>query len=239
MARLSRKEMKTDEVREVLDRVFLFAGEHWRQLAAGVGAVAVLLAIVLGVLAYRGAQETAAQEQLVAALKTVTATIDPIAPSLDDATEPSFRTESDRAAAAREELQALIDERGSSAAAEVARGYMAEMHAEAGEMEAARALWRELLERNRANSLGSNARLNLIQLDREDGRAEEVANSLQQELADGSGSLPEDLLLFQLGVALEDLGRAEEAATNFRRLVDDHPRSPYLAQAQRRLASAG
>jgi tetratricopeptide (TPR) repeat protein len=229
--------MKTDEVREVLDRFVNFLGEHWRVLAVGVAGVGALLMIGVAVMAYLSSQETAAQVQLIEALRVHGAEIDPLNASLDDNESPTFLNEEDRAAAARERFQLLIDERGSSAAADVARVYIAELHIAAGEIEEARSLWEDLLDRNSGNAIASGARLNLINLDRQDGRLEEIAESLEQELADGSEWLPQDLLLYELAVTLEELGRGEEAGANFQRLMDDHPGSPYVGEARQRLAS--
>ena len=236
-SRLTRKQMKTDEVREVFDRFVSFLGKHWRVLSLVVALAGVLFMSGLAVVTYQGRQETAAQVQLVEALRVYGAEIDPLNPTPDNGKAPTFSNEDERAAVARDRFQALIDERGSSAAADVARVYIAGLHVAAGEIDEARILWEELLDRNSGNAIASGARLNLINLDRQDGRLEEIAESLEQELADGSEWLPQDLLLYELAVTLEELGRGEEAGANFQRLMDDHPGSPYVGEARQRLAS--
>ncbi len=95
-SRLTRKQMKTDEIREVLDRIFLVLGEHWRVLSMGVAGAGVLLMTGLGIVAYQGGQETAAQVQLVEALRVYNAEIDPVNPTPDDNKAPTFLSEDER-----------------------------------------------------------------------------------------------------------------------------------------------
>ncbi|NLN12348.1 MAG: tetratricopeptide repeat protein, partial [Acidobacteria bacterium] len=51
--------------------------------------------------------------------------------------------------------------------------------------------------------------------------------------------LPEDTLLFQLGVTQQALGRTEQATATFRRLVEEFPRSPLQAEARRLAGGPG
>ena len=78
--------------------------------------------------------------------------------------------------------------------------------------------------------------LNLLALDRQAGKLEEVKSGLEKQLQEGAKrSLPEDVVLYELAATLEALGRDTEAHDTLQRLVDDHPRSPFAFEARRRL----
>ena len=78
-----------------------------------------------------------------------------------------------------------------------------------------------------------SVRLNLIHLDRQNGRTQEVADQLQRELASASKTLPEDVILFELAQTLEALDQQDEALDLYQRILDEHPKSPYTADARR------
>ena len=78
--------------------------------------------------------------------------------------------------------------------------------------------------------------LNLLALDRQAGKLEEVKAGLEKQLEEGAQrTLPEDIVLYELAQTLEALGRSTEAQDTLQRLVDDHPRSPYSFEARRKL----
>ena len=70
--------------------------------------------------------------------------------------------------------------------------------------------------------------MDLIRLDREEGRLEELAHRLEDLIENGDGGLPEDVLLFELARTLEQLGRHDEARAikRFEEVVPDGPRIP-------------
>ena len=74
--------------------------------------------------------------------------------------------------------------------------------------------------------LAAGAEMNLIRLDREQGRLEELAGRLESLVESGESHLPEDVLLFELAQTLEQLGRHDEAAKikRFEEVVPEGPR---------------
>lgn len=92
MDRLTRRELKQDEFRENVEAVELFARKRWRQLTAGVVAVAVILGLVIELKSYSRRQEAAANVVLGAALKTFNGYVGTVAPGTLSPGDQSFAT---------------------------------------------------------------------------------------------------------------------------------------------------
>ena len=61
-------------------------------------------------------------------------------------------------------------------------------------------------------------------------RLKELASSTDEEL-------PKDAILMQLGKAYQTKGNQEEARKAFSQIIDEHPTSPYSAEAKAELGS--
>ena len=235
--RLTRKQIKEDirhdEVQTVMASTYESIRSH-QQLAIGL-AVAVVVAglgfaVVRAYLAHRG--EKAAQS-LAAAMKVYAAPIVEDGAKPDDPKEPSFAADDERRARAREALEAI---RG-GVAEDVASLYLAHLALAEGDKAAARSRWEEFLRDHDDHALAISVRLNLIRLDREEGKGGEVADKLLAELDGSEKSLPEDVLLFELAMTLETLDRGEEAKEYYQRILDDFPQSAYAVKAREKTSS--
>jgi tetratricopeptide (TPR) repeat protein len=113
------------------------------------------------------------------------------------------------------------------------------MAAVAGDTERARELWQDFLDEHPKHMLGAEVRLNLYALDRAAGNAEAVAAELQAMLEAEDRPLPEDVVLHELAVTLESLGRDEEAAEHYQTLVSVHPQSAYATAARQKTGGSG
>lgn len=232
---LSRKQMKRDEFGEAFARAFDWIREHGRMLAAAGGAVLVLALAVEGFVLWRASHETRAQDLLARALRLQNAPVTESDPHPDDEDSPSFASADARDAAVRSTLQRLVDEHGSTEPGAVAGVYLGQLALADGDRARARQLWQQFLEGHQGSALAASVELNLLSLDREENRLEAAVESLQAELDSTEADLPADVALFQLGKALGELGRQEEARAAFQRLVDEHPASPFVTEAQREL----
>jgi tetratricopeptide (TPR) repeat protein len=228
--------MKRDEVREALGRGVTYVRGHERTaLYALGGLLAVLLAAAL-VLYVMGKRESRAAGRLDAALRTYGATNDPLDPKPDDPEKPRFASDQERLDVAKKAFADLADDYGSTDAGKVANVYLGEIAASQGSTETARKLWTEYLASEPDTALAVSVELNLLALDRQAGKLEDVKSGLEKQLEEGAKrTLPEDVVLYELAQTLEALGRQNEAQDTFQRLVDDHPRSPYALEARRRL----
>ncbi len=122
-------------------------------------------------------------------------------------------------------LERLIEDYRGSRAAWAAHGYLAALEAANRRLAEARALWESLAEGG-PGDLAADAEMSLIRLDREEGRLEDLADRLENLIEDGDGSLPEEVLLFELAQTLEQLGRHDEARRikRFEEVVPERPR---------------
>lgn len=241
--RLTRKEIKhdirEDEVQHVLHRVFQVLIERPRIIVGAIVGFIVLVLALTGLFAYLDSRRAEASSQLAEAMKIAGAPVVADGESSADPDERSFPSEEDRNAEAKRVMEEVRSGVGSSVAGDVAGLYLADIAASEGDADTAREIWQSFLAEHDDHVLAISVRLNLIHLDRENGRAQEVADELQQELNSAVKTLPEDLLLFELAQTLESLDREDEAVDLYQRILDDHPRSPYSQKARQATTAAG
>ena len=85
--------------------------------------------------------------------------------------------------------------------------------------------------------LAGEARVNLIDLDRKQGKGEQVVQQLRAMLEKGDTPLPQDMILHELGKTLEQLNGPQEAVQSYQRILDEFPQSPYRTEAQQKVAA--
>ncbi len=216
--RLSRHDIKRDEVLEGLSRTVDFGRRNARRLAwVGIGALVALVA-TLGATTWRGHRQGAADRALAAAL---------------EGGGP------DSAARDAEALRGVAERYRGSDAAAIANALLGEEAARAGDLEEARRRWTAFLDAAPESMLAGAVRRNLLELDRAQGRGEGVAAELRGMLESRRAPLPRDLALYELGRTLEQVGKPEEALEAYDRLLAEHPDSVYAGEARRRAASLG
>ncbi len=209
MSRLSRKQMKRNEMAETVGSVVEYTRDHTRTLLWGVVAVAVVAALIGGFFFWRAQRGAGAATALAAAM----------------AVEEGDPT-------ARDRFQEVVDRYPGSGAADVARLYLAGYAAADADDAKARELWQAAVEEGADNVLGQQARLNLWELDRSQGRHQEVLAEIRSLLDEERPVFPADQLLYQLGLTLEAAGEDLEARDTYLRVVDEYPESVLRGLAQ-------
>lgn len=237
--RLTRKDIKRDEFAEAVEHAVDYAGQHVRTILWAAGGV--LVAVLLGVAGWLWLQtrESRASEALTRAMQVYAAPVGVADPKPDDPAEPSFATEAARNAKAKELFRELGDHYGGSDAGKIADLYLGRMALAEGDGEAARSHWQKFIDESGDHLLAAEAQLNLIRLDRQEGRDEEVLQNLREMLDAPEPLLPKDVVLFELAVTYEDLGRESDALSAFERLAQEYPTSQYAGEAQQRAALLG
>ena len=242
--RLTRKEIKRqDTFQTTMSQSLDWVRTHRRELIVGVAVLALAVAGLAGWAFWLRATEDDAQAILTEAMRAYRAPVDPDEePGAADAAGPeeelSFPSVEARRARSKELFERVEERYGASDAAEVARVYLGEIAAVEGDAERARELWQDFLDEHPEHMLGAEVRLNLYALDRSEGRGEEVAAALEAMLADEERPLPEDVILHELALTLESLGRAEEATEHYQTLLTEHPQSPYAPAARQKAGSS-
>jgi tetratricopeptide (TPR) repeat protein len=237
--RLSKEELGRNELAEAVAHGIDFAEKHARQLVWAFVALLLGGLLVAGGWLWNRSRGRDASEDLTRALRVYGAEIVTSGARPDDPANPTFPSEQARRERAKELFTRLADRTFAPAAADLADLYLGEIAMVEGDGAAARRHWDRFVEAAGSTAPGMVAQLNLIQLDRAEGKGEELAARLESLLERPDGrQLPEDTLLYQLGITQQALGRTEQARATFRRLADEFPRSPLQAEA-RRLAGGG
>lgn len=235
--RLTRKDIKRDEFADAVGKGVLYAETHSKTILYSIGGALLVAALAVGIYLFLGYRAEKANEALARALKVHDAQIDAVSPKPDDAKEPTFKDEASRAAAAKKLFEEVESRYGMSDAADVAGLYLAEMEAGAGKLAEARKTWEVFVKEHKGHMLAGQAQLNLLALDRKEGKAQEVAAKLRTMLEDAEPALPQDVALYELGVTLEQLGQKPEALLQYQRILDEYPQSPYRSEATQKISA--
>jgi tetratricopeptide (TPR) repeat protein len=235
--RLTRKDIKRDDFTAAVGRSVEYAGSHVRAIAYAIGGLLLLVALALAINAYRNHRLEEANEALAGAMKVYQAPVLATGAKPADADEPSFPTDEARRARAKERLQKVHQDYGSTDAGGVAGLYLAQLVAGEGKLDEARKLWSDYADDHKGSMLAAEARLNLLALDRKQGKGEQVAQELRGMLEKGDTPLPQDMILHELGTTLEQLHRPQEAIQSYQRILDEFPQSPYRTDAQQKVSA--
>lgn len=234
---LTRKEMKRDDFATAVGRGMEYAESHARTLLLGLGVVALLAVLFLVGRVFLSSRSGQANEALSRAMKIYQAPIDAASPKPDDPKNPVFADPAARRNRAKPLFEAVRNDYGSSNAADVAGLYLAQIAAEEGQLDRARELWTEFVDDNPDNLLAGEARVNLIHLDRQQGKGEDLSQRLKAMLEQEEPDLPKDLILHELATTQEALGRKQDALQTWRRLTEEYPESAYRSVAQQKINS--
>jgi predicted negative regulator of RcsB-dependent stress response len=235
--RLTRKDMKRDEFTAVVGRGVEYAETHVRTLVYAVGGLLLLIALAVGFYYYHRGQQEKANVALADAMKVYHAPVTATGAKPDDPDEPSFPTDAARRARAKDLLTKVHRDYGSTDAGDVAGLYLAQIAADEGHLDEARKLWSDYADGHKGTMLGTEARLNLLNLDRKQGKGEAVVKELRSMLEKGDAPLPQDLILRELGATLEDLHRPQEAIQSYQRILDEFPTSTFRGEAQQKISA--
>lgn len=235
--RLTRKEIKRDEFASAVGRSVEYAESHGKTIAIAIGAVLLLGALWFGVSSYLKSRNAKANDALAYAMKVYEAPIDQAAPKPDDPLTPSFASQEAKRAKSKELFTEIRDDYGSVDAADVAGVYLGQIAAQEGDLKAARELWTDFVDDHRDHLLASEVQLNLMELDRQEGKAADVATRIRGLLEQSQPPLPQDVLYHELGKTLEQLGQTKEAVDAYQKIVDEFPRSPYQGEAMQRIGT--
>lgn len=230
--RLSQKQIKQDIREDEVQSFLLTAIEKVQERPSfyfGIlGGILAAVLVVSGLFTWLEHRSELAQEELAEVIRVYEAPVVEADAKPDDERDPSFAS----AEARSERVGAALDEVTSGTAGEVADLYRAQLALDRGEIEEARKLWEDFLASEEDHALATSVRINLIRLDRQEGKAEAVAEDLQRQLDGTDKDLPEDVLLFELAKTREALGQTEEAKDLYQRILDEYPTSGYATKAR-------
>jgi tetratricopeptide (TPR) repeat protein len=235
--RLTRQDMKRNELSTALGKGYDYAESHGRSILIATGAV-LALAILAGIFyMYRNGQAEKGNTALAHAIEVYQAPIDPAAPKPDDPVSPTFADEAARQTRAKALFQDLYEKYGSTVAGDVASVYLAQIAMAENQPDRARELWTSFLDDHGEHLLAGQTRLNLIRLDRSQGKGQEVAQTLTAMLDEAEPPLPMDVILSELASTQEQLGKTQDAVQSYQRILDEFPQSPYAQEARQKISA--
>jgi TolA-binding protein len=148
----------------------------------------------------------------------------------------SFATEGAKLTAALPKLQAAADAYPDSSAGITARYHLASALAALSRHDEAIKQFDDVTRRAGSGSIyGRMARLGKADTQARAGQVDAAIATWKEMAASTSGEFPVDAILMELARAYAQKGEKEEARKTFSQLIDQHPNSPYTAEARSEL----
>ncbi|MDQ6891842.1 MAG: tetratricopeptide repeat protein [Acidobacteriota bacterium] len=229
MAKLSRRDLKRNELAETMNRGVDYVSIHRRGvteiIAIGAGVVLLAAAFVL----FRSFRENEAGRELSAGLAALDA---PLAGTPAAATAPrTFPTATERDREALDHLRRSASSTG-TVAGRAAGVILAARDPKAPE--SADRLARAA--RSGRAEVSAAAELDQARLLAASGKTTEAIDRLKRAIESPEAAAPKDAMMFALAQVYEQAGATADARATYQRLISDYPNSPYRADARQKIA---
>ena len=242
-----RRELKQNDVVQMVAAARTFLEENGRQLTWAVVAIIVVGVAVAGLLAYRTREQARGTELLAQATVVLNTAVVPVNAETKPGDAPAaagigakgtFSTETQKLNTAVPKLRAAADAYPDTAAGIQARYHLAASLAALGQQKEAITQFDEVVRRAGNDSLyGRMAQLGKAEAQFASGETDAAIATWKELAAKKDANLPEDAILMQLGRAYQAKGNTADAKKTFTDIVDNHPESPYVAEARKELDS--
>jgi len=233
--RLTRKQIKQNELVSFVDHGMHWLSQNWRRVTAVGGGAFVAGIVIWGVVSLLGSRSSAATKALADALASYNA---PVGAAAAADAKLKFNTDSERLAAAETGFRQVSSKYWLTEQGRTAKLYLAAIAAERGDQAQAVRLLGELTSKRRSDPVTRWAMADLVRLRIAKGEGLLLQKDLEGMAAGTDPRLPRDAALFSLAVIQERAGQQAEAARLYKKLVDDYPESPYVYEARQRLAAS-
>jgi len=248
MKRRERHHLKENELASTLiaaREVFETRGNQITKIAL---AVVVAVGLIFAFMMWRGQDEAPAQALLANALVTLNAQV---VPASSTASQPgevpaaatmgavgTYATESAKLTAALPKLKTAAETFPDTEAAVTARYHYASALAALGRHAESLQAFDDVIARAESDSIyGRMARLGKADTQMQAGQIDAAIVTWKELSSSTDENLPRDAILMELGRAYAAKGDQEEARKAFTQIVDEHPTSPYTAEARAELGS--
>lgn len=230
--KLTREELKRDEVLETVSRGIRYVTSHrkgsWEAVAVG-GALVLLIAAFLGFRAHREGQ---ASEHLSRALAALSTPLASDIPAGGDVPAKTYASADERRSEADKELKAAA-EFGATRAGREARVLLAARGL--GGKDAPGDL--QAFARSGKSILSGVAEIDNVRLLEAQGKNTEAISELKRAIESSDTAAPKDLLLLELAGLYEKTGALADAKVTYQRILSDYPDSLYRSEAQGRVSA--
>ena len=243
-----RHKLKENELAESLAVARDYLAPRKKQVGGVLVVIVLIIAAIAGITIIRGRGDARAQQALADAMVALNAPVIPVnspagqpgeAPAAAQlGAEGSFATEEAKLSAALPKLKAAADGFPDTEQGITARYHMAGALATLGRHKEAIAAFEDVSRRAGNDSLyGRMARLGKADTQAKAGEVDAAIATWKELASSTDEDLPKDAILMELARAYIAKGNQEEARKTFTQLVDEHPTSPYSAEARAELES--
>jgi len=242
-----RRELKENEVAQMVAATREFTQQHGKQITNATIAIIVIAVLAFGFLAYRNREQSQGQDLLAQAMVVLNTAVVPVTASSNPGDAPAaatigakgtFSTEAQKLNAALPKLKAAAEAYPDTQAGIQARYHLASTLTALGQHKDAITQFDEVVKRAGGDSLyGRMAQLGKADAQSQAGEVDAAITTWKELAAKKDANLPEDAILMQLGRAYQAKGNTAEAKKTFTDIVDNHPDSPYVADARKELES--
>jgi tetratricopeptide (TPR) repeat protein len=242
-----RHDLKGNDLARIIGSVREWVEPRGKQITAAILAVVVIAGVVFGVLAWRNKDQARGQDLLAAAMVVLNTAVVPVTSTTTPGEAPAaasitakgtFSSEAQKLNAALPKLRAAADAFPDTEAGITARYHLASTLASLGKQKDAVAEFDGVAKRAGADSLyGRMAQLGKADAQAQAGELDAAIATWKELAAKKDSNLPEDAILMELARAYRAKGNTAEARKTFNQIVDDHPDSPYVADARKELDS--
>jgi TolA-binding protein len=243
MKRSERRHLKENPFAVWVAEVSQIFVDYRREITYGAIAVLAVVVVAAGYLYWRSQVSARADVALASALTVADAPVVPPPPAgttSAPAPQPgSYPSEAAKLQAAAPLFVAVADRFPGTRAAIAAQYRAASAFAELGRFDEASARYREVIAQDPKSLYAEMSELGLAGVELAQGRADEAVTIYLRLVSAPDTRLPVDGLLVQLGRAYLKAGKTAEAAQTYKRIVDEFPQSPYVADARQALDGIG
>lgn len=235
-----RHKLKQNEFALAVARATESLGANRDRILLAIGGVIVLVVALSAYSWWSGRTAGQADAALSVAMEIYDAPIVP-APTVPGAVQQAgtYPSETARTEAALAAFQKVVDQYGSTTAGIAARYHHSSLLMAVGRFADAEKGFQTTIEAAGSTLFASTAKLGKAEAMIGAGNVDGGLKLMEELAAERDGALPLDGVLMQLARSYQRTGKAAEAKTTFKRVVDEFPDSLFAPQARTELAKLG
>jgi TolA-binding protein len=246
MKRTERHHLKENELAHTLASAREYLEPRKKQISLTAFLIFLFAVALLGVTIVRQRTVNRAHDMLAEAMVVLDAQVIPREPVDPKSPTPppaamqgtgTFETEEAKLQAAVPKLKAAADAYPDTQPGITARYHLAGTLSALGKHQEAVQAYDDVVKRSGDDLYGRMARLGKAEEQARSGQLDAAIATYQELSTKTDEDLPADAILMQLGRAYVAAGKKDEAQKTFTKIVDEHPESPYAAEARQELES--
>ena len=246
MKRTERHHLKENELAHSLASARDYIEPRKKQISLAAFVIFLFAVAILGVTIVRQRTVNRAHDMLAEAMVVLDAQVIPREPVDPKSPTPppaamqgtgTYETEEAKLQAAAPKLKAAADAYPDTQPGITARYHLAGTLAALGKHQEAVQAYDEVIKRAGDDLYGRMARLGKAEEQARTGQLDAAIATYQELSTKADEDLPADAILMQLGRSYAAAGKRDEAQKTFTKIVDEHPESPYAAEARQELES--